>query len=103
MYAVVQTGGKQYRVAVGDKIRVESLDAVPGDKISLNEVLLIANDGNVEVGSPLLDGKSVSADVLNNGRGDKIKVFKKKRRQGYRRTQGHRQNYTELRITAIGA
>ena len=101
MYAVIQTGGKQYRVAVGDRLQVETLGVEPGEKIELDEVLLISDEGNVQVGTPVLDGTTVSAEVVDNGRGDKIKVFKMHRRQGYRRTQGHRQNYTELEITAI--
>lgn len=100
MYAVLRTGGKQYRVAVGAKIRVETLDAEPGDKISLDDILLISNDGNVTIGNPVLD-QAVTAEVVKHGRADKIKVFKMKRRQGYRKTQGHRQNYTELKILSI--
>ena len=101
MYAVIQTGGKQYRVAVGDRLKVETLVAEPGDSVELDEVLMISDHDNVQVGTPLLDGQSVSAQVVDNGRGEKIKVFKMHRRQGYRRTQGHRQNYTEIEITAI--
>lgn len=102
MYAVIQTGGKQYRVAVGDRLQVETLAVEPGDNIELDKVLMISDAGNVQVGTPVLEGTTVSAEVIDNGRGDKIKVFKMHRRQGYRRTQGHRQNYTELEITAIG-
>lgn len=101
MYAVIQTGGKQYRVAVGDRLKVETLGAEPGDNIELDKVLMISDNGDVQVGTPTLDGKTVSAEVVDNGRGEKIKVFKMKRRQGYRRTQGHRQNYTEIEITSI--
>ncbi len=101
MYAVIQTGGKQYRVAVGDRLKVESLPAEPGDSIELDKVLMISDNENVQVGTPILEGQSVSAQVVDNGRGEKIKVFKMQRRQGYRRTQGHRQNFTEIEITAI--
>ena len=101
MYAVIQTGGKQYRVAVGDKLKIETLVAEPGDSVELDQVLMISDNDNVQVGTPLLEGQSVSAEVVDNGRGEKIKVFKMHRRQGYRRTQGHRQNYTEIEITAI--
>ena len=101
MYAVIQTGGKQYRVAVGDRLQVETLGVEPGDSIELDKVLMISDEGNVQVGTPVLDGTTVSADVVDNGRGEKIKVFKMHRRQGYRRTQGHRQNYTEIEITSI--
>ena len=101
MYAVIQTGGKQYRVAVGDRLKVESLVAEPGDSVELDKVLMISGDDEVQVGTPLLEGQSVSAQVVDHGRGDKIKVFKMQRRQGYRRTQGHRQNFTEIEITAI--
>ncbi len=101
MYAVIQTGGKQYRVAVGDRLKVETLGAEPGDNIELDKVLMISDAGNVQVGTPTLDGTTVSAEVIDNGRGEKIKVFKMTRRQGYRRTQGHRQNYTEIKITSI--
>ena len=101
MYAVIQTGGKQYRVAIGDRLQVESLVAEPGENIELDKVLMISDEGNVQVGTPLLDGQSVSAQVVDHGRGEKIKVFKMQRRQGYRRTQGHRQNFTEIEITSI--
>ena len=101
MYAVIQTGGKQYRVAVGDRLKVEALVAEPGDSVELDKVLMISDHNNVQVGTPLLEGQSVSAQVVDNGRGEKIKVFKMQRRQGYRRTQGHRQNFTEIEITAI--
>jgi len=101
MYAVIQTGGKQYRVAVGDRLKVETLGAEPGDNIELDKVLMISDAGDVQVGAPTLEGTTVSAEVVDNGRGEKIKVFKMTRRQGYRRTQGHRQNYTEIEITSI--
>ena len=102
MYAVVETGGKQYRVAVGDKLRVEKLDVEEGANIQLDRVLMVCNEGKVEVGTPMLNGTAVGATVLTQGRGEKIKVFKFKRRTKYRRTQGHRQSFTQLEITSIG-
>ncbi len=101
MFAVVETGGKQYKVAVGDKLKVEKLSVEAGDSVSLDRVLLISDGDQVSVGSPVLEGHSVAATVLAQGRHDKIRVFKMKRRKGYRRTQGHRQQYTELEITGI--
>jgi len=101
MYAVIKTGGKQYRVAVGDKLKVESLKAEAGDKIVLDHVLMIGDGDKVEVGTPTLD-KTVEATVLSNGRGKKLRIVKFRRRQNSRTRTGHRQNYTELEITAIG-
>jgi len=108
MYAVIETGGKQYRVAVGDRLRVESLPAAQGDSVKLDKVLLLVGgagggggEGEVLVGTPHLPGGSVTATVVGHGRGDKIHVFKMRRRKNYRRSQGHRQAYTELRVTAI--
>ncbi len=102
MYAVVETGGKQYRVAVGDKLMVEKLDVEEGTAIQLDRVLMVCEDGKVEVGAPVLEGTSVGATVLLQGRGEKIKVYKFKRRKKYRKTQGHRQSFTQLEITSIG-
>ena len=101
MYAVIKTGGKQYRVAVGDKVKVESLKAEEGDKVTLDQVLMIGDGDKVEVGTPTL-GKTVEATVLSNGRGKKLRIVKFRRRQNSRTRTGHRQNYTELEITAIG-
>ena len=101
MYAVVKTGGKQYRVAVGDKLKVESLNAEEGDKVTLDHVLMIGDGDSVEVGTPTLD-KAVEAVVLSNGRGKKLRIVKFRRRQNSRTRTGHRQNFTELEITAIG-
>lgn len=102
MYAVIKTGGKQYRVAKDDIIEVELLDAEVGGSITLNEVLLIgSNDGNAKIGTPTISGASVKATVLNQKKDDKIIVFKKKRRQNYRRKNGHRQRLTVLKITGI--
>ena len=101
MYAVIQTGGKQYRVAEGETVRVEKLPASAGDKLTF-EALLFADDaGNVTVGRPLITGSAVEAEVLEQGLGKKIIIFKYKRRKAYRRKQGHRQPYTALKITSI--
>ena len=101
MYAVIKSGGKQYKVAEGDTIKVERLDADEGSKIDITDVLLVANGDEITVGSPLVKGASVSAEVKTQGRGPKIKVIKFKRRKNYRRQAGHRQAYTELAITGI--
>ena len=101
MYAVIKTGGKQYRVAVGDKLKVESLKVEEGDKVVLDHVLMIGDGDKVEVGTPTLD-KTVEATVVSNGRGKKLRIVKFRRRQNSRTRTGHRQNYTELEITAIG-
>jgi large subunit ribosomal protein L21 len=101
MHAVIRTGGKQYRVAKGDVLRVEKLDAEPGTTIDLEDVLLLADGENTVIGTPVLEGKAVSADVQTHGRADKIEVIKFKRRKKYRRTQGHRQHYTQIRINSI--
>lgn len=107
MFAVIRTGGKQYKVAKDDVILVERLEAEKGASISLNEVLMIGDDAAQTVGAPLVDGASVAATVLDQARGDKIIVFKRKRRKNYRRTKGHRQDLTVLQIndilTAAGA
>jgi large subunit ribosomal protein L21 len=101
MYAVIESGGKQYRVAIGDKLKVEKLAAAEGDSVSLDRVLMVADGENITVGSPLV-GSPVTATVVGHGKAAKIKVFKMKRRKNYRRTQGHRQAFTEIEITAIG-
>ncbi len=103
MYAVVKTGGKQYRVAKGDKLRVETLSAAEGDAIELGEVLMISDGDKVTVGTPMIEGASVSASVTSHGRGKKVEIIKFRRRKHYRRQAGHRQNYTELEITGISA
>lgn len=103
MQAVIQTGGKQYRVSEGDVLRVEKLDAEAGATLELSEVLLVSDGDNIRVGAPYVDGGKVTAEVSAHGRGDKIRVIKFKRRKKYRRTQGHRQDYTELKITGISA
>ena len=101
MYAVVETGGKQYRVEVGDTINVERLDAEPGDEVTLDRVLLVSNDGSVTVGRPVVDGARVVASVEEHRKGDKIRVFKMRPKKRYRRTQGHRQTFTALTIKDI--
>ena len=101
MYAVIQSGGKQYRVAPGQTIRLERLAGDVGAKVELGDVLLVENDGNIQVGSPLIANAKVEATVLEQDRAKKILVFKKKRKKQYRRTQGHRQDYTAVRIDNI--
>jgi len=102
MFAVLQTGGKQYKVARNDVITVEKLAAEPGSEVELDQILMVdTNGGSARVGAPHVEGARVTAEVLEQTRGRKITVFKKKRRQGYRRTHGHRQHQTVLRITDI--
>ncbi|MBW8906077.1 MAG: 50S ribosomal protein L21 [Betaproteobacteria bacterium] len=101
MYAVIKSGGKQYRVESGGKLRVESLAADVGAAISFDQVLLVGNGESVKVGAPLISGALVKGTVLGHGRGDKVKIFKIRRRKHYQKTQGHRQNYTEVRIDDI--
>lgn len=103
MYAVIKTGGKQYRVVSGEKLKIESIAADVGSEITLGEVLMVADGDKVSVGSPLLASAKVTATVLSHGRGEKIRIFKMRRRKHYRKTQGHRQNYTEIQIQAIAA
>jgi len=103
MFAVVKTGGKQYKVAQGDVIQVEKLAAEAGKVVELNEVLMLCDNGAVTVGSPFVAGASVKAEVVAQARTGKLIVFKKKRRQNYRRRNNHRQSYTALKITTIKA
>ena len=103
MYAVIKTGGKQYRVAPGQKLKVEQIPADIGQEISLDQVLSVGEGESLKVGSPLVDGATVTAKVLAHGRHDKIKIFKMRRRKHYRKTQGHRQNFTEIENSAINA
>jgi large subunit ribosomal protein L21 len=102
MYAVIKTGGKQYRVAEGQKLRVERLPGNPGDALKFEQVLLVGGD-SPKIGRPLVSGATVSAEILAQDRAKKIIVFKLRRRKNYRRKQGHRQPYTELKITGIKA
>lgn len=103
MYAVIRTGGKQYRVAEGARLKVERLDAEEGAKVTFDEVLMVGNGDDVKVGAPLVKGGKVTATVLSQGKAKKIDVIKFKRRQGYKRQLGHRQPYTEVEITGIKA
>ncbi len=100
MYAVIQTGGKQYRVAEGDTIRVEKLDGEVGSKVEFTDILMVGGE-KVEVGKPHVDGASVTAEIVAQDLAKKIIVFKMKRRKGYRNRRGHRQPYTELRIESV--
>lgn len=102
-FAVFKTGGKQYKVAKDDVIRVEKLEGAPGDTIKFEDVLMIGGDGEPVVGAPSVQGAFVTAEVVEQTRGEKIVVFKKRRRQNYRRKKGHRQDLTLIRITDIAA
>jgi large subunit ribosomal protein L21 len=101
MYAIVRTGGKQYQVAAGDKLRVEKLDGEVGDTVELADVLLVAEGGDVKVGAPVVDGAKVVAKIVEQGKAKKVLVFKKKRRKGYQVMRGHRQLFTALSIELI--
>ena len=101
MYAVIKTGGKQYKVAAGEKIKVEQIAADVGQEIVIDQVLAVGNGADIKVGTPLVLGASVTATVISHGRGDKIRIFKMRRRKHYQKRQGHRQNYTELFFAAI--
>ncbi|MGE0725266.1 MAG: 50S ribosomal protein L21 [Alphaproteobacteria bacterium] len=103
MYAVIRTGGKQYRVAKDDVIVVEKLDGEPGAAVTLGDVLMVGGDSGVTVGKPTVAGAAVTAEVVAQGKGEKVIIFKKKRRQNYRRKRGHRQPQTTLKITGIAA
>ena len=101
MYAVITTGGKQYRVAAGEKLKIEQIPADIGAEIVLDQVLMVADGEKVALGTPLIAGASVKAKVVSQGRGDKVRIFKLRRRKHYRRSQGHRQSYTEIEILGI--
>tara|TARA_B100000446_G_scaffold166290_1_gene169362 strand:- start:3185 stop:3496 length:312 start_codon:yes stop_codon:yes gene_type:complete len=103
MYAVVRTGGKQYRLGVGDNVKVEKLPDEVGNIVELSQILMVSDGGEVKVGTPLVTGASVKAEIVGHGRNKKIRVFKMKRRKQYRRTQGHRQAFTQLKVTEINA
>ncbi|MDR2508076.1 MAG: 50S ribosomal protein L21 [Candidatus Accumulibacter sp.] len=103
MYAVIKTGGKQYRVATGEKLKIEQIPAAVGAEIVLDEILMVGEDDSVKIGTPRVSGASVKATVLSHGRHDKIRIFKMRRRKHYQKHQGHRQNYTEIRIDGISA
>lgn len=101
MYAVVKTGGKQYRVSSGDILRIESLEVDAGDEITLDQVLMMSEGGAVTIGAPLIDNATVTAKVLKNGRGKKVEIMKFRRRKHHQKRTGHRQNFTEIEITGI--
>lgn len=103
MYAVIKTGGKQYRVQAGDVLVVEKLDGAAGDEIAFQDVLMVGEGADVTVGAPLVEGAVVNATLIETRKGEKVKIFKKIRRQGYRRTQGHRQFESVLRVTSVAA
>jgi len=103
MYAVIKTGGKQYKVAAGEKLKIEQIPADIGQEISLDEVLAVGSGESVKVGTPLVQGASVKAVVLAQGRHDKVRIFKMRRRKHYQKRQGHRQNYTQIQIQSINA
>jgi large subunit ribosomal protein L21 len=103
MYAVIKTGGKQYRVSAGDKLKIEKLDAEIGSEVTFDQVLMVGEGADIKVGAPVLAGASVKATVLNQARGEKIHIFKMRRRKHYRKSQGHRQSYTEVQIGGISA
>ena len=101
MYAVIKTGGKQYRVSSGEKLKVEQLAADVGSEITIDQVLMVADGDKVSIGKPLVEGASVKATVVNHGRGEKVRVFKMRRRKHSKKQQGHRQNYTEIQVEQI--
>jgi large subunit ribosomal protein L21 len=103
MYAIIKTGGKQYRVEAGLKLKIEQIPADIGSELLIDQVLMIADGENVSMGQPMLSGASVKATVLGQGRHDKVRIFKMRRRKHYQKHQGHRQNYTEIQITGISA
>jgi len=103
MYAVIKTGGKQYRVAAGEKIKVEQIAADVGQELVLDQVLAVGNGSEIKIGTPLVSGASVTVTVVAHGRHDKVHIFKMRRRKHYQKRQGHRQNFTELQIAAISA
>jgi large subunit ribosomal protein L21 len=103
MYAVIKTGGKQYRVVAGEKIKVEQIPADVGAEITLDQVLMVGEGESVKIGAPLVAGATVTAKVVAHGRHAKVSIFKMRRRKHYQKHQGHRQNYTELEIAGISA
>ncbi len=103
MYAVIKTGGKQYRVISGERLKVEKLEAEVGATVTLDQILMVSDGDKTTIGSPIIKGATVKATVLSHGRGDKVMIFKFRRRKHYRKTQGHRQSFTEIKIEAIAA
>ncbi|OHV11501.1 50S ribosomal protein L21 [Kushneria phosphatilytica] len=102
MYAVIKSGGKQYRVKEGERLRLEKLDVATGDSIDFDQVLMVGGD-DVKIGAPLVEGAKVSAEVVSHGRGEKVQIIKFRRRKHHMKRQGHRQWYTEVKITGISA
>ena len=103
MYAVIKTGGKQYKVAAGEKIKVEQIAADVGQEIVIDQVLAVGNGAELKVGTPLVSGASVKATIVAHGKHDKVRIFKLRRRKHYQKRQGHRQNFTELQVSSIAA
>lgn len=103
MYAVIKTGGKQYRVSPGDKVKVEKLGLAEGDPVVFSDVLMVSDGSEVKVGSPAVEGAEVKGTVMGHGRGKKVLVFKFKKRKGFRKRQGHRQDYTLVRIDEVSS
>lgn len=103
MYAVIKTGGKQYKVVAGEKIKVEQIPAEVGSEVTIDQVLAVGEGEQIKFGAPMVAGASVKVTVLSHGRHDKVRIFKMRRRKHYQKRQGHRQNYTELRVDAINA
>jgi large subunit ribosomal protein L21 len=101
MYAVIKTGGKQYRVIAGERLKVEKLEAEVGATVTLDQILMVSDGDKVTIGSPIIKGATVKATVVSHGRGDKVMIFKFRRRKHYRKTQGHRQSFTEIQIGEI--
>jgi large subunit ribosomal protein L21 len=103
MYAVIKTGGKQYKVAAGEKIKIEQIAADVGQEITIDQVLAVGAGAELQVGTPLVAGATVVATVISQGRHDKVRIFKMRRRKHYQKRQGHRQNYTEIQIGTVNA
>ena len=103
MYAVIKTGGKQYKVAAGEKIKIEQIAADVGQEITIDEVLAVGNGADLKIGSPLVSGAVVKATVVAHGKHDKVRIFKMRRRKHYQKRQGHRQAFTEIEISAVSA
>ncbi|KAF3998650.1 MULTISPECIES: 50S ribosomal protein L21 [Glaciimonas] len=103
MYAVIKTGGKQYKVIAGEKLKIEQIPADIGTELTIDQVLAVGAGDTLQVGAPLVEGATVSVKVLAQGRHDKVKIFKMRRRKHYQKHQGHRQNYTEIQIVSINA
>jgi large subunit ribosomal protein L21 len=101
MYAVIKTGGKQFKVTEGDTLKIEKLPTEVGKSFSLNSVLTLVDGDKVTIGKPMIKGASINATVVSHGKGDKVKIFKMNRRKGYRKSQGHRQSFTEVKINKI--